>query len=129
MGTKPLPSDRCGCRVLWCNRTRGKRKGEREAPKPGDFWICGEHWRLLDRSLKRRIARCEKLARQIIRRRRRQAEIGGPLHRLYERLLQRASDQANERAAGISAAERPARLKIPPACPVKAARRGHPSQD
>lgn len=41
---------RLHCVVPFCRRTRGLRKGE--ACLPGE-WICGDHWRLVDRRLKR----------------------------------------------------------------------------
>lgn len=46
---------RIGCVVPGCRRTRGDRKGD--PLQPGMEWICGEHWALVDRSLKRLRAR------------------------------------------------------------------------
>lgn len=42
---------RLRCVVPSCRRTRGQRKGE--PPIKGDEeWICGVHWKMVDRSLK-----------------------------------------------------------------------------
>lgn len=42
---------RVSCCVPFCQRTRGDRKGD--PLFPGMEWICGPHWRLVDKRIKR----------------------------------------------------------------------------
>jgi hypothetical protein len=48
-----MKPDRLPCLVPWCRRTR-KREHFRE-------WICGKHWTLVDRDLRRRFSRSRRL--------------------------------------------------------------------
>jgi hypothetical protein len=42
---------RLRCAVPGCRRTRGQRKGEPPISE-GEKWLCGPHWKLIDRRLK-----------------------------------------------------------------------------
>lgn len=76
--------DRHPCLVPYCRRTC----------KPGDFreWICGKHWPLVDKHLKRRRARLRRMWK-----RRQDPRIEA----LDARVWERCKAQAIERAAGI----------------------------
>jgi len=41
---------RLTCLVPGCRRTRGRRKGDTVELNPDMRWICGQHWRGLDRA-------------------------------------------------------------------------------
>lgn len=75
---------RMACQVPGCRRTRGQRKGEPPLT-PTTEWICGDHWRMVPRELRRLLFTA--------RRRRRQ--------RLHALAWRRAKRAAVERAAGI----------------------------
>jgi hypothetical protein len=73
------------CIVPFCRRTRGQRKGEPPI-RPGEEWICGPHYRLVDpalKALRRRAARAKRW-------------------RLAWMLWGKTKRQAIERAVGIS---------------------------
>lgn len=80
------------CAVLFCERTVSRPSvGDRDAPEV----ICLVHWRLTDTRTRRIYAKAV----------RRSARNYALENRLWEKLKR----QANERAAGITAAERPPR--------------------
>ena len=78
------PSQRVPCAVPFCRRTRGLRRGDERLPPE---WICGDHWRLVDRRLRRLKAKAERRERW----------------RLAAMLWLRCKRQAIERAFGIAA--------------------------
>lgn len=80
---------RLPCLVPFCRRTRGDRKND--PLRPGLEWICAEHWRLVDRSLK--------LKRRRLRRRHGDSPCG---RRLDHWIWKRMKAQAIERAGGIN---------------------------
>lgn len=47
-------ADRCHCLVPYCRRTTGKLDAD-------DPWICGQHWKLVPRWMKRRRTRLYRL--------------------------------------------------------------------
>lgn len=75
---------RMRCAVPFCAHTRGRRKGEQPI-KPGEEWVCGEHWRLTSRDWRRRMG--------LFRRRQRWDLV----HQMWQRL----KEQAIERACGL----------------------------
>lgn len=86
---------RISCCVPFCAHTRGDRKGQPPL-KEGDEWICGDHWRLVSKVLKRR--------RSKLKRYRRRLHPSPKVDRLFEiddRLWLAAKKQAIEKAAGI----------------------------
>lgn len=96
---------RLSCCVPFCRRTRRMEDGM----KPETEWICGKHWPLVSKTLRRRDS---KLLRRYVRKFGRndfwQYQAGSPerieavrLARLLEKSWQRCKAQAIERAAGI----------------------------
>lgn len=93
--TKPR-YPRTSCCVPFCRRTSTLFRDE---------WVCGEHWRLVDRSLKR--------LRSTLRRRwvkrwraaqyRRRVDLNIAWRRVEAAIWRRMKRQAIERAAGASA--------------------------
>jgi hypothetical protein len=82
---------RISCIVPFCRHTRGDRKGD--PLKPGTEWICGDHWRLVDRQHRSAYGRYGKRWRRF-----------GPPPRSREahaRLWAWLKRRAIERAAGI----------------------------
>ncbi|MEQ8395009.1 hypothetical protein [Thalassobaculum sp.] len=85
----PSGTIRLLCEVPHCPRTRGRRKGETEI-QDGERWICGDHWRLVSRSMK-----------AIYRRARRRAASGKGSWEAAHRLWMRCRREAIEIAVGI----------------------------
>lgn len=52
------------CAVPGCTHTRGVRKGE-ESYGVREWWVCGEHWRLVPRWMKAIVIRARKRARRL----------------------------------------------------------------
>jgi hypothetical protein len=82
--------DRLPCLVPFCRRTR-KREQFRE-------WLCGKHWALVDRQLRRRFARSRRLWNKAVRLNR--AEAMRAIDRMARRLWDEIKAQAIERAMG-----------------------------
>lgn len=84
---KPCPSDRIPCQVIGCGRT---------TKDLGTFseWICGDHYRLVSRRIKRLRARV---------RREQRGKANTILSRINLYLWREAKRQAIERAMGITA--------------------------
>ncbi len=79
---------RLSCCVLFCRRTRGDRKGD--PLRPGMEWICGPHWRLVDKSIKRlRAANRRRHGKSLL------------AHKIDGVLWRRAKNQAIQRGVGI----------------------------
>lgn len=77
---------RLTCEVPHCGRTRGQRKGEK--PIEGwEEWICGDHWRLVPKKMRRALSRARR--------------EGG--RRRFYRLWYRCRREAIEVALGIRA--------------------------
>lgn len=55
-------TDRISCVVPFCVLTRGDRKGD--PIKPGMEWICGDHWRLIEKQPRRVYGRMRKRRRK-----------------------------------------------------------------
>ncbi|WP_226576432.1 hypothetical protein [Acuticoccus sediminis] len=101
-------TDRTPCAVPFCRRSRGIRKGE---TRPAEEWICGDHWTLVSKHLRRRFAKFSRLYR------RRFGDVafwtfpaGSPkrieavkITRLWRESWERCKRQAVERAMGIAA--------------------------
>ena len=88
-------NDRIPCVVPFCRRTAASD----QCSGSGEM-ICGLHWRLADRSLRRRYARWRRRYDRV-------DDDGGRMsERIYgllDRMWKRAKRQAIERAAGITA--------------------------
>ncbi len=82
-------TDRLRCIVPFCRRTTKPLYRE---------WICGKHWPLVDRALKRRLARLKRLLRRC-RTDRQWRHVRNHLDIVWEC----CKAQAIERAAGITA--------------------------
>lgn len=83
---------RLNCCVPFCRRTRGDRKND--PVTPGQEWLCGDHWRLVDRRRRRVWGRlCGRWRR-----------FGPPAaaDAIECRLWSRLKHQAIERAVGIA---------------------------
>lgn len=52
-----MSEQRLKCCVPFCNRTRGDRKGD--PVNRYSEWICGDHWKLVDRRTKLFRRRCD----------------------------------------------------------------------
>jgi hypothetical protein len=83
--------DRITCVVPFCRRTRGDRKGDPITPDME--WICGDHWRLVERNRRRAYGRH--------RRRWRRFSPEGAEDRATWRLWSWLKRRAIERAAGL----------------------------
>lgn len=81
---------RSSCCVPFCRRTSTLFRDE---------WICGEHWRLVDRDLKR--LRTRLMGR--FKRRRQTMAVRRAWFRIEQATWRRMKRQAIERATGISA--------------------------
>jgi hypothetical protein len=53
--------ERLRCLVPFCRRSRGDRKND--PVDRYDEWLCGEHWRLVDRRIRRLHRRAQRLGR------------------------------------------------------------------
>lgn len=85
-------SARLQCCVPFCRRTRGRRNGD---PAGGvREWICGDHWRLIDKARRRVWGR--------IRGRWRRFGPPAAADDMADRLWASLKRQATERALGIS---------------------------
>lgn len=89
---KPLAPGRIPCEVPFCRRTARADKYE-----PGVRIICGKHWRLADRSLRRRWSRLKRLLKRGV-----TSRVEQRLIYLCNRLWERALKQAIERAMGVT---------------------------
>jgi hypothetical protein len=85
-------SERLRCLVPFCRRTRGDRKGDPIGP--GDEWVCGPHWSVTDRALRRLYSLC--------RRRTRRGWTDRDWRGLQVGLWHRLKRQATERAVGLA---------------------------
>jgi hypothetical protein len=85
---KPVPTDRIACCVPGCRRTY-KRDGT------ASEIICGKHWRLADKSLRRRSLRIRNLGRKL--------DWPERILDIEWRIWDRVKTLAFERALGISA--------------------------
>lgn len=85
---------RLRCVVPFCRHTRGDRKGQPPIT-PDTEWICGEHWRLVDRQTKRLFRANRRRLWRIPGR-----QLRGPeaQERVHRRLWQTMKRQAIERA-------------------------------
>lgn len=86
--TQRVRYPRTSCIVPFCRRTSTVMPGE---------WVCGEHWRLVDRGLKR-------VRTRLIRRWRRNGRWDAPDHavdRTLNAIWRRMKRQAIERASGV----------------------------
>lgn len=79
---------RIPCVVPYCRRTI-KDTGE------FDLWICGIHWRLVDKRLKRRIAKVRRVIRRSSGRHNWRARL------LHSKIWHQCQAQAIERAMGL----------------------------
>lgn len=91
---KPKPG-RIPCVVPFCGRT---------TKDDGRFahWICGIHWRLVDRDRRSRLNRCRRLIRKAFRSQGDQHPAMPYLRRMDARIWEKARLQAIERAVGIA---------------------------
>ena len=85
--------DRIPCLVPFC-----RRSAPLERFSLSEEIMCGAHWRLVDRSLRRRDARLRRLLRRA-----RNEAVEDRVYDLLSRVWSRARRQAIERAAGITA--------------------------
>lgn len=81
-------SSRLSCAVPFCRRWRGDRKDDPVSAY--SEWICGDHWRLVDRRLRRLFKRMQ--------RRLRAGALCASPHRLHDYVWERMKRQAIERA-------------------------------
>jgi hypothetical protein len=79
---------RIACQVLHCRHTRGDRKGD--PLKPGDEWLCGEHWHLIPPAYRRAYGRRAKQWRRFY-----NPRDGAPTYRLWRRLVRCAIERAH----------------------------------
>lgn len=101
------PPGRKRCCVLFCGRTY--KCTADELADPNYEVICGKHYRLADtaiRARRRKVARLMRKAQRLDR-----EGVWRHLARTDNRLWETVKRQANERAAGITAAERPTRKR------------------
>ncbi|WP_119304981.1 hypothetical protein [Dongia deserti] len=89
--TRKLKLNRIACVVPFCGRTRAGS---------GFEWICMIHWPMVDRALRRRLARCRRLIKKAYRLGR--AGVAEALARSFDQTWETCKAQAIERAAGIS---------------------------
>lgn len=79
------------CVVPYCGRTMKDDGASEES-------ICGPHWRMTDSHLRRRWSKLKRLSRRAI-----TGDVLMQLDRMREKAWARLSEQAIERAMGISA--------------------------
>ncbi len=105
-------TERLRCLVPYCNRTRGRRKGE--PPLDGDEdWICGKHWPLISYPTKAAWRLAKRRVRRIVAKRPEHRTwwrypAGSPqriaayhMWKRYEQAWEKCKREAIERAAGI----------------------------
>lgn len=95
------------CCILFCGRTF--KCTPEELADPEYEVICGKHFRLADRSLRARLSKLLRLYKKAKRKNRK--SVGLYIARRYWELWKRILNQVQERAAGITAAEKPIRRR------------------
>lgn len=82
---------RLACLVPGCTHTRGQHRGEPPI-RPGEQWVCGEHWRQVPTQMRRIKARAFRKARRA---------GTQAAWRVAQRIWRRCVRAAIERAMGV----------------------------
>jgi hypothetical protein len=98
MGAAPLLTVRLSCVVPFCRSTRGPRAGDAPITATSE-WICGVHWRRVDRRTRARLFAARRLVAKAVRAGR---AVEAAQRRAW-RAWQRCRAEAIETAMGIGA--------------------------